>query len=322
LHGVTIYAKGIDYETPGYLLKAKKGNMFRSNDNRFLMINLEDGIRYEEKPGGNNFNPNPRQILTRSRFKSAQYKLDLTGLAFKRTDESGFSRAFQMMNRRLLKDTMGKIDHVIDSGRRVNYPLLTAYIKYFSMPRSKDMVDKTHADYKLGVMNFGSNTQKLSYITNALSEARSVQDLIKQRNERYKEASYSVHSAAVEYQKKFTLSAACLVLFLIGAPLGAIIRKGGLGLPVVVSVVFFLIYHIISTIGEKAVKAGDASAFWGMWIAIIILSPIGLFLSYKAANDSVIFDADIYKRVFNAVFGRIMAAFKRKVNLGGQAIED
>jgi lipopolysaccharide export system permease protein len=322
LHGVTIYAKSVDFETPGYLLKAKKGNMFRSNDNRFLMINLEDGIRYEEKPGGGNFNPNPRQILTRFRFKTAQYKLDLTGLAFKRTDESGFSRAFQMMNRRLLQDTMKRIDHLIDSGRRVNYPLLTAYIKYFSMPRRKDMVDKTHAEYKQGVMAFGTNNQKLSYITNALSEARSVQDLIKQRNERYKEASYSVHSAAVEYQKKFTLSAACLVLFLIGAPLGAIIRKGGLGLPVVVSVVFFLIYHIISTIGEKAVKAGDASALFGMWIAIIILTPIGLFLSYKAANDSVIFDADIYKRVFNAVFGRIMSAFKRKVNLSGHAVEN
>jgi lipopolysaccharide export system permease protein len=321
LHGVTIYAKSADYETPGYVLKAKKGNMYRSNDNRFLIIKLEDGIRYEEKSGGNNFNPNPRQILTRTRFKSTQYKLDLTGLAFKRTDESGFSRAFQMMNRRLLLDTMKRIDHLIDSGRRVNYPLFTAYIKYFSMPRRADVVDKTYTEYKQGVMNFGNDNQKLSYITNAISEARSIQDSAKQRAERYKEASYSVNSAAVEYQKKFVLSAACLVLFLIGAPLGAIIRKGGLGLPVVVSVVFFLIYHIISTIGEKAVKAGDASAFFGMWVAIIILAPIGIFLSYKAANDSVIFDADIYKRVFNTVFGRVMSAFKRKVNLAGQAIE-
>jgi lipopolysaccharide export system permease protein len=171
-------------------------------------------------------------------------------------------------------------------------------------------------------MQFGNNSEKQNNLSNALSEARSIQDLMKRRTDTYKEASYSVHSAAVEYQKKFTLSAACLVLFLIGAPLGAIIRKGGLGLPVVVSVVFFLIYHIISTIGEKAVKAGDASAFWGMWIAIIILSPIGLFLSYKAANDSVIFDADSYKRFFNAVFGRVMAAFKRKVSLDGKPVEE
>ena len=94
--------------------------------------------------------------------------------------------------------------------------------------------------------------------------------------------------------------------------MGAIIRKGGLGLPVVVSVVFFLIYHIISTIGEKAVKAGDASPFIGMWVAIIILAPMGIFLSYKAANDSVIFDAEMYKRLFNELFSKIQGLIKKK----------
>jgi lipopolysaccharide export system permease protein len=320
LHGLTIYYKGSSYNDKPYVLKSKKGKMLRSNDNKFLIIFLEDGIRYEESPGGSNFNPNEHQVLTRFRFKSAQYKLDLKGLAFNRTDENQFSRAFQMMNRRQLKDTIGKIDRLIDSGRRVNYPQAAAYIKYFSMPLKAEGI-KTYVKYNQGIMSYGNNSQQSGYLNNAISEARSVLDLMKARAERYKDASYSVHSASVEYQKKFTLSAACLVLFLIGAPLGAIIRKGGLGLPVVVSVVFFLIYHIISTIGEKAVKAGDASPFMGMWIAIMILTPIGLFLSYKAANDSVIFDAEMYKRFFNNTFGRVLAAFKNKVNLGGKPVE-
>jgi hypothetical protein len=98
--------------------------------------------------------------------------------------------------------------------------------------------------------------------------------------------------------RKIHISAACIALFLIGAPLGAIIRKGGLGLPVVISVIFFLIYYIISTIGEKSVKAGNVSTVFGMWVAIIVLTPIGLFLSYKAATDSVIFDMESYKRYF------------------------
>jgi lipopolysaccharide export system permease protein len=102
----------------------------------------------------------------------------------------------------------------------------------------------------------------------------------------------------MEYHKKFTLGAACIVLFLIGAPLGAIIRKGGLGLPVVVSVVFFLIYYIIGTIGEKSAKEGDLSPIIGSWIAIAVLFPIGIFLTYKAATDSALFDMDIYKRYF------------------------
>jgi lipopolysaccharide export system permease protein len=92
------------------------------------------------------------------------------------------------------------------------------------------------------------------------------------------------------------------VLFFIGAPLGAIIRKGGLGLPVVVSVAFFLIYHIISTVGEKAAKEGNVSPFLGMWIAIIVLTPLGLFLTYKATIDSALFDVDVYKNLFKKIF--------------------
>jgi lipopolysaccharide export system permease protein len=102
----------------------------------------------------------------------------------------------------------------------------------------------------------------------------------------------------VEYQRKFTLAVSCLVLFSIGAPLGAIIRKGGLGLPVVMSIIFFLIYHIISTIGEKSAKAGTIDPIFGMWVALIVLAPLGVFLTYKAAVDSVIFDTDSYKQKF------------------------
>jgi len=92
------------------------------------------------------------------------------------------------------------------------------------------------------------------------------------------------------------------VLFFIGAPLGAIIRKGGLGLPVVMSVLFFLVYHIISTIGEKAAKEGSLTPFLGMWIAIFTLSPLGVFLTYKATVDSALFDLDFYKRWLKRLF--------------------
>jgi lipopolysaccharide export system permease protein len=310
LHDITLYAKD-PTENSNYMLKAKQGRMYRSNDNHYLIMELEDGIRYEEDAGGPTYNPNPRQKLTRFRFKTAQNKLDLTGLTFKRTDESEFKNAYQMMGVKLLRDTMKSTQHLIDSARLVNYPLMSAYIKYFSVP-AKSTAVKNYIKYRHGPMKGAANADKLSYLANALSEARSIQDMVKNRDQQYKDASANIHSAAVEYQKKYTLSAACLALFLIGAPLGAIIRKGGLGLPVVVSVIFFLIYYIIETIGEKEVKAGQASPFIGMWIAIIILTPIGIFLSYKAANDSVIFDAELYKRFFNNIFVKV---FKRKVGL-------
>jgi len=98
----------------------------------------------------------------------------------------------------------------------------------------------------------------------------------------------------VEWHRKFTLSIACIVLFFIGAPLGAIIRKGGLGMPVVISVVFFIIFHILSITGEKLAKEDEIPVHQGMWLATAILFPIGVFLTYKATSDSSLFDANAY----------------------------
>src|SRR5690606_11182809 len=106
----------------------------------------------------------------------------------------------------------------------------------------------------------------------------------------------------VEFQRKFTLAVSCLLLFSIGAPLGAIIRKGGLGLPVVVAIIFFLIYHIISTVSEKSAKEGNIDTFWGMWMAIFILSPLAIFLAYKAATDSALFDIEQYRIKISKAF--------------------
>nr|WP_218625322.1 LptF/LptG family permease [Mucilaginibacter sp. dw_454] len=302
LHGLTVYAKPLAND-PGYVLKAKTGRMYRSNDNRYLVIEMQDGVRYAESPGGSAFNPNPHQILTRFRFKSQQTKLDLKGLAFNRTDENSFSRAFPMMNRRQLKDYMKATSKSIDSADNVNLPLVTNFIKYYSVPKKSDNF-KTYQKYNTSVMNYGDNMAKSNYITNALSEARSVHDMMRSRSDGMDQMVKNFRSAYAQYQVKFTLSVSCIALFLIGAPMGAIIRKGGLGLPVVISVVFFLIFYIVKTIGEKAAHEGSMSGIVGAWISIFVITPIGIFLSYKAATDSALFDMEIYRRFFEGLIKR------------------
>lgn len=116
--------------------------------------------------------------------------------------------------------------------------------------------------------------------------------------------SESIARYSSEWHKKFTLSFACIVLFFVGAPLGAIIKRGGLGLPLVVSILIFISYYVISTIGEKAVKQLTLTPFFGMWISSLILLPIGIFLTIKAANDSKLFDRDWYIRFFNKYIKR------------------
>ena len=300
LHGIMIYSKNAAQNNTDVLL-AKEGKMYRTPNGLFLVLRLKDGVRYSEDKGRNNFDY--RQRLIRERFKETEQKFDISGFKIHRTDESEFKSALQMMNLGQLKENEKQNRRQVDSTLRVNYKLITAYIKYYSININPDTAkkykdaakaDKSFADLKL--------YEQMSATANASSEARSIQDLLKNRADRTVELNKNVRRAMLEFQKKFTLSAACLALFLIGAPLGAIIRKGGLGLPVVVSVVFFLIFYIISTIGEKAVKDGDLSPIIGSWISIAIITPIGMFLSYKAATDSVIFDMELYKRFFNRVF--------------------
>jgi lipopolysaccharide export system permease protein len=301
LHGVMIYTKN-EADNNLNVLIAKEGRMYRTPDDQYLVLKLKDGIRYDETPGDKNMEI--RQRFTRFRFKETEQKFDLSVFKMHRTDENLFRQAVQMMDLKQLTYFGDSTRRQADSSLLLNYKLITPYIKYFNIPKKSARVAHYVPSKGAGVMGGLNTSQQLSAIMNAANEVRSVEDLVKNRATFYKEADKSVRRFAVEYQKKFTLSAACVALFLIGAPLGAIIRKGGLGMPVVVSVIFFLVYYIISTIGEKSVKDGDASPFVGMWIAILVLTPIGIFLSYKAANDSVLFDMEVYKRFFNKLLRR------------------
>ncbi|MEX1188540.1 MAG: LptF/LptG family permease, partial [Bacteroidia bacterium] len=118
----------------------------------------------------------------------------------------------------------------------------------------------------------------------------------------------------IEWHRKFTLSFACMILLLIGAPLGAIVRKGGLGMPVIFSLIFFILYHMISITGEKLAREGVLTPFWGMWLSSAILLPMGIFLSYKATTDSALFDKDAYLKFFRRIF--LFFKPKQKLNEG------
>ena len=273
--------------------RARQGRMYRSKGDRFLVLELEDGIRYEETPGEDAGSSNNRQQFKRFRFKSTTQKFDLSGFNFNRTNENEF-KSLQMMDLRQLNDYQKNTRHEIDSVNDANYLMVKSYVRYFSLQQKP-----AQAAYAAVALGASSLNERLMAATNAVSEARGVRDMLKNNAQMSAGFTQGIRRSSVEYQKKFTLSVVCIVLFLIGAPLGAIIRRGGLGLPVVVSVAFFLIYYIISNIGETSVKDGDMPIILGMWIAIIVLTPVGVFLSYKAATDSALFDNDYYKRLFN-----------------------
>jgi len=301
LHGIMIYEKPVAGVGSNNVIFAKEGRMFKTPDNLFLVLKLENGIRYEESNGNSGYNP--RQTFTRMSFKETTTKLSLEGFNFKRTPQNDFRNSFLMLSSNQLIHQRDSTLKNVQRDQKENYLIVRPYIKYLTIPHKPvpHIIPVIKREHLLAQINKDFNKQ-LSAVTSAMGEVRSIKDAMKPRNDTYIENQSVLRRYLVEYQKKFTLSAACLVLFLIGAPLGAIIRKGGLGLPVVISVVFFLIYYIISTIGEKSAKDGSLSPFIGTWISIFILTPIGLFLSYKSANDSVLFDMELYKRFFTNLF--------------------
>ena len=147
------------------------------------------------------------------------------------------------------------------------------------------------------LLNFNKSEQK-RIIETALNNLRANKSTLDYSNQNFEQDQERINRHDIEWHRKFTLSFACIILFLIGAPLGAIVRKGGLGMPVIFSLVFFILYHMISITGEKLAREGVLSAFEGMLLSSAILLPVGIFLSYKAATDSALFDKEVYIRFF------------------------
>ena len=277
------------------VLVAKRARMVQNSDELVLM--LKDGIRYSETTGEGSYNP--RQRFTRYRFKEAEQKFDLSGFKQQRTDEDLFKSNYAMMNLKQLKYYRDSTEKLSDSVSKTYDNIVVPMIRLYSLntPVAKVSVKK-NLTYKNSLLEVIPEKERLSAVIYAQSETRNIREAITLKAAEKKEYNTSIFRAIIEYQRKFTLAISCLILFSIGAPLGAIIRKGGLGLPVVMSILFFLIYHIISQIGEKSARAGTLDPVFGMWIAIIVLAPLGVFLTYKAAIDSAIFDVDYYKQQF------------------------
>ncbi|RYF80672.1 MAG: LptF/LptG family permease, partial [Chitinophagaceae bacterium] len=115
------------------------------------------------------------------------------------------------------------------------------------------------------------------------------------------EAQKELRLNKMEWHRKYSMSLACLILFFIGAPLGSIIRKGGFGMPLVAAIIFFLVFHLLNMFGEKFVRESISSPFTGMWLSVMVLIPIGAFLTYKAMHDSQLFNKEFYHRTFTRI---------------------
>lgn len=313
LHDLIIYQHSNN--SPGTnVLLAQEGVMYNSKGNDYMILRLKNGVRYEESSGKKIYNP--RQQFTRYYFEQTEQKFDMSAFQMKRTDESLFKSHYAMLNLKQLAYYKDSVSHYNDSLRSTVITEILPYYRNFNkipINRGKPIFD---IKYKTSFNEIVPEKERLSTLNEAMNQVRYIQDVVSMKATIDSDYITIIRRYIMEYQRKFTLSVACLVLFSIGAPLGAIIRKGGLGLPVVMAIIFFLIYHIISTVAEKSAREGSIDPVFGMWIAIIVLAPLGVFLTYKAATDSALFDAESYKSWIKTHATNIvnkLTAIKRKI---------
>jgi lipopolysaccharide export system permease protein len=285
------------------IIIAKEGRMALSADEQYLVLTLKDGYSYEDITNDNNKGYKP---MMRVQFKEEKILMDLSDFKMVRTDEDLFKDNHQMLN---LGQLQGQVDTIkkefvirqkgmIEQVRR-NVSLMPDQLSYRSANRDTGRVPE-----KSKLLDMLSKTDKEAVVLHAINTARSNKAYLHTALRDRDSITENVNRFYLEWHKKFTLSFACLVLFFIGAPLGAIIRKGGLGMPVVVSVLFFLIFHVLSIMGEKFAKESVLSPFQGAWMASFVLLPLGIFLTYKATQDSALFDIEAYLSPLKKMFNR------------------
>ena len=303
VHNVIIYEKGSSNLQDNFII-ADHGIMRVTPNKRFLEFNLKDGWRYQEK--GDRFSKNTEFI--RIGFKEYTRQFDLRNLGFEeRTPDSVNRSNHRMQSMRQLSKSIDSIQKDIDQySQKVKRDVFSvfSFAKYFDSNDKKPAIakpavkkfDELIPDTNLFAVNQKAGSLVASVILN--SEIASTEYKTKQRD---------LRAHKIEWHKKITLSLACLVLFLIGAPLGSIIRKGGLGTPLVIAIFLFMFFFFFNTSGEKYAKENVMTPFGGMWMATFCLLPVGIFLTYKAMHDSNLMNREFYFRSWR----KIRSLFKR-----------
>jgi lipopolysaccharide export system permease protein len=282
------------------VLSAKVGTMEETADKMFLVLTLNDGVSYKEM--ADNTKDAITHPLMRDKFEQRIIRFDLSEFKMSRTKEDLFKSNYQMMSLSQLAiaaDTLNFKNEKRENefGKNLDASYYSRSSNFFSQIDS-NKIQSTATDYFTKL----SKAQKLNIIEAAMNMARNAKTTTESMANDIEMGETDISMCDLEWHRKFTLSIACLVLFFIGAPLGAIIRKGGLGMPVVVSVLFFITFHILSITGEKLAREGQLSPFQGMWMATAILLPLGIFLTYKATSDSTLLDVNAYTEPIKKLF--------------------
>ncbi len=313
LYDMMIYDVSRGFENSSIIL-ADSGKMSITPDKTRLFLQLWSGESFENlKDAG----PQVKNVPYRRESFTTKEILVKFDANFNRMDEQGMRNQYVGKNMAELQATIDSVGARVDStanayGKAMRMQPLMKTDPYETYRPTPDAPEETRLkpDVVLSapvnvdsLMRGASSGTELTNLTQALGKAQRAKQEYEFRALQQADELKTVRRHAIELQKKFTLSFACIIFFFIGAPLGAIIRKGGLGTPLVISVFLFIFYYIIDNMGYKMARDGKIPVWEGMWLSAAVLLPLGVFFTYKAVNDSAVFNKDAYLNFFRKFFG-------------------
>lgn len=309
--------KGIlihDHTTPSQIktVRAKEGRLYKSENGKYALFELIDGFVVEElAPQAPNFTPDGKPYgaqsnhpSRRTSFDKATYKMDLTGFTLSHSNEDLFKDKHEMLN---VFQINNAIDSIQGHGSTIIKNFLTnikqdhPYLQSKEFAKNAQNLEQLSENIEIPDSLFSfdkmSKADKIRLINLTQTKIRNKNRNIESQRQFMEAMEQDMDQYLIEFHKKLALTVSIVILFFIGAPLGAIVRKGGFGAPVVIAALLFMMYFVLITIGDSLAENGTVSPFIGMWFATFVLTPIAVFLMRAAANDSPIFSKDTWGKL-------------------------
>lgn len=308
LYNVMIYKTDQGFDK-AQIVVADSGRLEVTNDKEHLIFDIWNGEQFENlQVGGAQAALNTKGVpYDRETFQYKRFIIDFNS-NFEKQDAEQWSGSAITKNLKQLSASIDSMNTALDSIGLANYKQgkQTAYYCPPLRPQHAAALKQMSKGAKLDfdtIMARMSADKRVQTIRAAAASAAAYASELEWKSLTTEEGDKSVRSHRIQWHQKFTMSIACIFFFFIGAPLGAIIRKGGLGMPTIIAVILFIFYYIINTSGMKMARDGAWNMIFGMWVSTAVLTPLGCFLTYKANNDSVVFNADVYAALFKRLLG-------------------
>jgi lipopolysaccharide export system permease protein len=303
MQNIVIFEKR--YALQDNIIIAESGIMRVTPNKKFLEFVLHNGWRYQER--GQRATRSTE--FTRLYFKEYKKVFDLKTFQANKTNDIVYDP--KMLSIRQLQkaiDSLKTSDVYFAQKAKSD---LGPYMRFLFYGDSTQLFNKSKAAPIASFKSIIPDSVMETSLTNVGYQFTSLLNNLNDMSILYREKQQSSAYHAIEWHRKFTLSFACIVLFLIGAPLGSIIRKGGLGTPLVLAVAFFVVFFLLNNFGEKLAKSSQWDAYAGMWLSSVLLIPVGVFLTYKAMRDSQLFNQEFYYRFLQPIKVTLSKYFKK-----------